>query len=272
MPELPEVETVRRGLEKIFATNNVIESVELRRPNLRETIPANLPTLLREKKVVSVRRRAKYLLLDTETETVISHLGMSGTWRVAPPGQEALHDHVYLNLKNGPRLAFNDPRRFGILDVAPKGQVFDNKWLKHLGLEPFDDAFTAEFMQRAARGRSAPVKNFIMDQKIVVGVGNIYAVEALFLAGIRPQRQAHRVQLTEWATLIKHIRAILLRSIEKGGTTLSDHRQVEGGSGAFQNQLRVYGRQGEPCRKCKKPVKMKTLAGRSTFWCAHCQK
>ena len=119
MPELPEVETVRRGLEKVFAVNAIIENVELRRPDLREPIPANLPDLLREKKIIGVRRRAKYLLLDTEAETVISHLGMSGTWRLAPPGAEALHDHVYLKLKNGPRLAFNDPRRFGILDIAP---------------------------------------------------------------------------------------------------------------------------------------------------------
>lgn len=272
MPELPEVETVRRGLEKILSENPVVENVVLRRPDLREPIPESLPQVLRNQEIVSIRRRAKYLLFETPDHTIINHLGMTGTWRIAPPGSEATHDHVYFNLRGGVRLAFNDPRRFGILDLATREKVTENKWLKHLGVEPLDAEFTAESMLAKAKGRSVPVKNFIMDQKVVVGVGNIYSSEALYLAGVKPQRQACRIQLSEWKSIVKNVQKVLSRSIERGGTTLNDYRQVEGHAGNFQNHLKVYGRTGEPCRKCREPVKMKVLGGRSTYWCSKCQK
>jgi formamidopyrimidine-DNA glycosylase len=272
MPELPEVETVRRGLERIFAVNNVIEKVELKRPDLREPIPTNLPALVAKQPILAVRRRAKYLLLDTPERTLISHLGMSGTWRVASVGEEELHDHVYLTLADGTRLAFNDPRRFGILDIATRADVFKNKWLKNLGLEPFDAEFTPVHMQKRARRRAVAVKNFIMDQKIVVGVGNIYASEALFMAGVKPARAARLVKTEEWTKIVKAVKKILQNAIDKGGTTLRDHRMVDGETGEFQTRLKVYDREGEPCTKCRTTVKMKVLGQRSTYWCPTCQK
>ncbi|UOF01858.1 bifunctional DNA-formamidopyrimidine glycosylase/DNA-(apurinic or apyrimidinic site) lyase [Bdellovibrio reynosensis] len=270
MPELPEVEVVRRGLESILKDQPVLEKIELKRADLRDPIPAKkLKTLLGEK-LLSVERRAKYLLLWTKKGAMLSHLGMTGTWRVAPPGDERLHDHIYLHFSGNLRLAYRDPRRFGCFDFVQKEKTHPK--LDILGPEPLEKAFTGRSLWESLRNKNVAIKVAIMDQKVVVGVGNIYASEALFASGIKPALPASKLSLERAERLVKEIKKVLNRSIKNGGSSISDFAQASGESGYFQNTFRVYDRAGEDCVACGQQVKAKVMGGRNTFWCSGCQK
>ena len=269
MPELPEVETVRHGLESLLV-GATISCVQLKRQNLRTPIPADFAARLRGSRVTAIRRRAKYLLIDTTTATILSHLGMTGTWRVAPAGDERTHDHCYLELNDGRRLAFRDPRRFGQLDFVTHGDRHPS--LDHLGPEPLGMEFTVDYLRDRFAGRRQAVKVLIMDQAIVVGVGNIYAQEACFRAGLRPTAAAGRLTRERLNKLVSEIRFVLAAAIEAGGSTISDFRQAGGDAGYFQHQFQVYGRAGEPCPVCATRMRGKVLGGRSTVWCPTCQR
>lgn len=271
MPELPEVEVVRRGLQKILEHQPRLEKVELTRPDLREPIPFKKLNTLVGEKIISIERRAKYLLLWTEKGGMLSHLGMTGTWRVAPANDERLHDHIYLHFSEGLRLAYRDPRRFGCFDFIQR-PFEQHKKLKDLGPEPLQEQFTGKILWESLRGKKIPIKVAIMDQKLVVGVGNIYASEALFAAGIKPTLAAEKVSQERVAKLVFEIKRILNESIERGGSSISDFAQASGESGYFQNTFKVYDRNTEACLACGKEIKSKILGGRNTFWCSHCQK
>nr|BFD59796.1 bifunctional DNA-formamidopyrimidine glycosylase/DNA-(apurinic or apyrimidinic site) lyase [Bdellovibrio sp. CKG001]BFD63213.1 bifunctional DNA-formamidopyrimidine glycosylase/DNA-(apurinic or apyrimidinic site) lyase [Bdellovibrio sp. HM001] len=270
MPELPEVEVVRRGLESILKEQPILEKVELKRPDLREPIPAKKISTLVGEPLTSVERRAKYLLLWTPKGAMLSHLGMTGTWRVANPGDERLHDHIYLHFSGGLRLAYRDPRRFGCFDFVQN--PLEHPKLVNLGPEPLDKKFTGAVLWESLRGKDVALKVALMDQKVVVGVGNIYASEALFAAGIKPTLAAKKLSLEKASALVGEIKKILSQSIKAGGSSISDFAQATGESGYFQTTFRVYGRDGEPCVTCGQQVKSKILGGRNTFWCSRCQK
>lgn len=272
MPELPEVENVRRGLEEILKDHPVVSKVELKRADLRCEIPEKEVRSLEGQRITAVDRRAKYLLLRTKKGSFLSHLGMTGTWRVAGPGDERLHDHIYLHFKNGLRLAYRDPRRFGCFEFVPPGGDLDHPKLKGLGLEPFSKEFTGAELWRLFRNKQVAVKIALMDQKLVVGVGNIYANEALFMAGIRPKTKASQVSREKCDRLVACIREVLQTSIDAGGSTINDYENLSGESGGFQNLFKVYDRAGEPCLVCGTKISAETLGGRATYWCRKCQK
>ncbi len=271
MPELPEVETTRRGIAPHVLDRRVRRAV-LRRPDLRWPIPPEIAAVLPGQRIVAVRRRAKYLLLDTERgDAAILHLGMSGNLRVLPDGTPLRpHDHVDLELDSGQLLRFNDPRRFGALLWQPAGQT--HALLQGLGPEPLSEAFDVTHLQRCVAGRSAPIKHLVMDQRVVVGVGNIYAAEALFRAGIHPARPAGRIAAARLERLVDAIKAILGYAIERGGTTLRDFLQPDGAPGYFEQELSVYGRAGEPCRVCGTALKDADWGQRATVYCPRCQR
>ena len=275
MPELPEVETTRRGLEP-HVVGQQIERVVLRRPDLRWPIPPEVAAQLPGQRVTAIRRRAKYLLLDTAAGSALLHLGMSGSLRVLPattaPG---VHDHVDLLLSPARGeasrvLRFNDPRRFGCLLWQPPGQT--HELLRDLGPEPLSDAFDGDYLFERSRGRGAPVKTFLMDQRVVVGVGNIYAAEALFAAGISPLRAAGRVSRDRYAALVDEVRRILAHAIARGGTTLRDFISPDGVPGYFEQELSVYGRGGAPCLSCGRALREESIGQRASVWCGRCQR
>jgi formamidopyrimidine-DNA glycosylase len=275
MPELPEVETTRAGLAP-HVVGRTIRGVVLRRPDLRWPIPAEIGDTLPGRRVTAIRRRAKYLLLDTDAGSALLHLGMSGSLRVLPGTTPATaHDHVDLILSHGRGeparvLRFNDPRRFGCLLWQPRGDT--HELLRDLGPEPLSDDFDGDHLFARSRGRSAPVKTFLMDQRIVVGVGNIYAAEALFAAGISPLRAAGRVSRDRYRRLADAVRAILAHAIARGGTTLRDFISPDGAPGYFEQELAAYGRGGEPCPACGRALKQAAIGQRATVWCGHCQR
>lgn len=272
MPELPEVETTRRGILPHVAGARV-EQVVVRESRLRWPVPAGLSDVLSGQRIRTVDRRAKYLLFRTDAGSLLLHLGMSGSLQVVPapvpPPQR--HDHVDLLLENGACLRYTDPRRFGSLHwLAPDAPP--HRLLAHLGPEPLDPAFSGDLLFQRSRGRRSSVKSFVMDGRIVVGVGNIYASEALFLAGISPVRAAGRVGLARYCRLALAIRQVLEAAIAAGGTTLRDFVGVGGQPGYFRQQLRVYGRAGEPCLVCGTPVCQRLIAQRATYHCPACQR
>lgn len=274
MPELPEVETTRRGLAPHLEGRG-IASVTLRRPDLRWPIPGEVRELLPGQRIDAVRRRAKYLLLDTAAGSALLHLGMSGSLRVLPARTPVTaHDHVDLLLegsRGGARvLRFNDPRRFGCLLWQAPGTT--HELLRQLGPEPLSDGFDGDYLHARSRGRRAPVKTFLMDQRVVVGVGNIYAAEALFEAGISPLRAAGQVSLERYRGLADAVRRILAAAIERGGTTLRDFISPDGAPGYFEQELSAYGRGGEPCPRCGRPLKQASIGQRTTAWCTCCQR
>jgi len=270
MPELPEVETTRRGIAP-HVQGRVIERVLLRRGDLRWPIPRAIRSKLPGQRVDAVERRAKYLLLHTRAGSALLHLGMSGSLRVldadTPP---RAHDHYDLVLDSGKALRFNDPRRFGCLLWQKPGKV--HELLRDLGPEPLSAGFDGDHLWERSRGRSAPVKTFLMDQSVVVGVGNIYASEALFAAGIHPRRAAGSVSRARYAKLAAEVRRILLHAIARGGTTLRDFLAPDGAPGYFEQELFVYGRAGEPCKVCGTPIRAGVIGQRATYWCPECQK
>ncbi len=274
MPELPEVETVRRTLLP-HVVGQIIDDLVVREARLRFAVDVEaLRRAVIGRTVLGVRRRAKYLLFDLDNGWVmLVHLGMSGKlgWVPATLAPKT-HDHVLWSLGATAQLRFNDPRRFGMVDVFAACDEAQHVRLRHLGVEPLDAAFDAAMLTAATRGVKKPIKNFIMDASHVVGVGNIYACEALFAAGIHPARAAGRVAPMRIAALVEAVRETLEQAITLGGTTLRDFANVAGEAGYFAIRLRVYGREGEPCVRCTKPVLRMVQAGRSTFYCPLCQR
>ncbi len=274
MPELPEVESVRRALLPLLV-NRRVGRVEVREPRLRWPVDsAALARGLPGRRILGVRRRAKYLLLDLEGGAVLMlHLGMSGRLSVVPARRRlARHDHVIVALNGGRQLRFNDARRFGVVELLPPGEESGHRLLRHLGLEPLDAAFQPAALRRAARGRRAPVKAFLMDSRQVVGIGNIYASEALHRAGVHPRRPAGRLSAARWERLAAAIRAVLRDAIHLGGTTLRDFTGADGARGEYGWRLAVYGREGEPCGRCHRSIRRTVQSGRSTFYCPGCQR
>ncbi len=270
MPELPEVETTRRGIEPHLLGQRVIAAT-LRRPDLRWPIPAAISTILVGQRIDSIERRAKYLLLHTGAGSALLHLGMSGSLRVLPiDAPVRAHDHVDLVFGSGRLLRFHDPRRFGCLLWQAPGET--HSLLRQLGPEPLGDHFDGDYLFALSRARSVAVKTFLMDQSIVVGVGNIYVAEALFEAGVRPARRVGRVTRAEFHAIAAAIRRILNHAIERGGTTLRDFLRPDGEPGYFEQELFVYGREGEPCRHCNTPIRASRLQQRASFYCARCQR
>ena len=273
MPELPEVEVTRRGVEPHIHGRKV-SGVALRHEGLRWPFPAGLDEILRGHVVRSVGRRGKYLLLKFDHGTLIIHLGMSGHLRVLPAGAAPQkHDHFDLAL-GAQVLRMNDPRRFGAVlwHAAADGDVENHLLIRSLGVEPLEDGFSAELLYRMTRKRAAPIKQVLLAGDIVVGVGNIYASESLFRAGINPKTPAHRIGLARYQKLEQAIRVVLAAAIEQGGSTLRDFVAVNGQSGYFQQTYFVYDRAGEPCKVCGAPVRQIKQGQRSTFYCINCQK
>jgi formamidopyrimidine-DNA glycosylase len=270
MPELPEVETSRRGIAP-WVEHQRVSDVIVRDRRLRWPVPDDIDIRLPGQEIRSVGRRAKYLLFDTAVGTAMLHLGMSGSVRIIDGEEPAgKHDHVDIRFANGKALRFRDPRRFGSLLWATRPH--EHALLKDLGPEPLSDAFDGAFLHRAAEGRKIAIKPFIMNANIVVGVGNIYASEALFAAGIHPKRQARRIAAARMDRLADAIKAVLQRAISAGGTTLRDFHGGDGEPGYFKQQLDVYDRDGLPCRRCNTPIRSIVLGQRSTYYCKHCQR
>lgn len=273
MPELPEVEVIRRGVQPHVAGGR-IEALFHSGQRLRLEMPISL---MRKRAVgssiVGVERRAKYLLFGLDNgATVVIHLGMTGRLGLFRPQQAiAVHDHLRLLLDNGMELRFNDARRFGSVQIFAACDALQ-RFLAPLGPEPFGEEFCADYLFDRAAGRRQPVKNFLMDSRTVVGVGNIYASEILFAARLHPETQVFRISRTTWQRVVEQTRRILARAIEQGGTTIANFVQFSGSSGYFQNELEVYGRESEPCCRCHRPLQKKVLAGRSTFFCGRCQR
>ncbi|NNF16351.1 MAG: bifunctional DNA-formamidopyrimidine glycosylase/DNA-(apurinic or apyrimidinic site) lyase [Gammaproteobacteria bacterium] len=270
MPELPEVETTASGIRP-HLLHQQIADVAVRQKKLRQPVTRNLGVRLRNQTIRAVKRRAKYLLIYLTRGCVIIHLGMSGRLRVLRQHCTAeKHDHVDVTLADGQVLRFTDPRRFGCV-LYTAGDPLHHKLLKHLGPEPFDDAFNADYLYALSRRRSVAVKNFIMNGHIVVGVGNIYASEALHRAGILPHRQAGRISRKRYATLVQHVCDVLREAIRQGGTTLRDFTNSDGFPGYFKQELDVYDRQDLPCNTCGDNIRMKVIGQRSSYYCLTCQ-
>ncbi|MEP5765807.1 MAG: bifunctional DNA-formamidopyrimidine glycosylase/DNA-(apurinic or apyrimidinic site) lyase [Halieaceae bacterium] len=271
MPELPEVETTRRGILP-HARGERITDVIVRDRRLRWPVPEELSRLLPGATIQDIQRRGKYLLFRTDAGTLITHLGMSGSLRVLVSAEEPQkHDHVDLCLATGKVLRYNDPRRFGCM-LWTLADPHEHELLQHLGPEPLEPEFDAEYLFRRSRGRKAAVKTFIMDSRIVVGVGNIYANEALFMAGIRPGRAASRVTKARYEVLVESIKQVLAAAVSQGGTTLRDFVGGDGKPGYFRQQLNVYDHGGEPCPGCGMELSETRLGQRSTVYCRRCQQ
>jgi formamidopyrimidine-DNA glycosylase len=273
MPELPEVETVRRALARRLPGRTIV-AVDVREPRLRTRLRrAELRRRLLERRCVGLGRRAKYLLVElSDAQVLVVHLGMSGRLALVP-GTAVLepHTHVRLRLDSGEELRFSDQRRFGMFFVLEAARWMRHPRFAHLGPEPLGPEFTAAYMHERARGLRRPMKNFLMDSSVVVGVGNIYASEALHEAGVHPAAVAGRLRLERWERVQRAVRRTLQRALRAGGTTLADFRSADGRAGEFQVQLRVYGRDGEPCARCGRTIRRLVQAGRSTFYCPGCQ-
>lgn len=272
MPELPEVETTRRGLLKAVKGKR-IESVIVRRFDLRTPIPQNFAKQLKGRTIVDVRRRAKYLLIDLDDgQIVLAHLGMSGSFIVvkAPDYKPKTHDHVLITLENNRLMVFNDPRRFGVIDLMKAREEATHRLLKNLGPEPFLKDFSPAYLAAQLMRRTGAIKPVLMDQKLVVGVGNIYASEALHLCGFHPSTPAHKLSKHAPA-IINAIRVTLEAAINSGGSTLRDYVGAQNEGGYFQHHFQVYGRDDEPCFRCSDLIQTSAHAGRSTYWCAQCQ-
>lgn len=271
MPELPEVETSRRGIEPHIIDQKV-EQVIIREPRLRWPIPQQLPELLTGNRILEVGRRAKYILLRFDDGTVILHLGMSGSLRICSADAELRkHDHIDFVLGNGKVLRLHDPRRFGCV-LWTEEPVEDHSLMQKLGPEPLSEDFDAEHLHQLSRKRSCSIKAFIMNSHIVVGVGNIYASESLFLAGINPKRKAGLVSRERYQKLTLTIKQVLSASIEQGGTTLRDFLNEHGQPGYFAQKLYVYGKNGTPCQQCGSTIKQFTQQQRTTYYCSTCQR
>jgi formamidopyrimidine-DNA glycosylase len=270
MPELPEVETTVRGLVPVLEGRR-LASVETRRPDLRRVFPPDLRQRLTGATVTSLGRRAKYGLIATDRgDTLVFHLGMSGRWRIDPDDIGA-HDHLLIETDEGRRLALNDPRRFGSLELAATGEIETYAAFAAMGPEPLGEAFDGAYLAEKLAGRSAPIKAMLLDQRIVAGLGNIYVCEALHMAGIAPGKAAGRISRARLDRLVVAVKGVLIAAIEAGGSTLRDYSRPSGELGYFSKQWRVYGREGETCH-CGGPIRRRVDGGRSTFFCPRCQR
>ena len=269
MPELPEVETTRRGITP-HVKKQQVKNVVIRQASLRWPVPRNLKQKLKDQTIKDIQRRAKYLLFETQPGYLIVHLGMSGSLRMVKNTIEPnKHDHIDI-VFNNKTLRFHDPRRFGAVLWTGKNPLH-HKLLKSLGPEPLCDEFTGKHLHQLAQSKKVNVKNFIMNSHVVVGVGNIYASESLFLSGIHPQRAAGRISLERYEKLANNIKLVLSAAIELGGTTLRDFVREDGKPGYFANKLNVYNQTGKPCPVCKSPIKVRTISQRSSYYCVQCQ-
>lgn len=278
MPELPEVEMVCRGLRSLFKGSPRIDRFEFLREDLRFPIPISKIKRLEGEKILGVHRRSKYLLWETKKGFLLSHLGMTGSWRVAPPGEERTHDHLYVYLKKGTsstmRLAYKDPRRFGILDyVEPivPGGIPSHVLLDHLGPEPFQEGFHPAYLREKIKSRTSPIKNILMDASVVVGVGNIYASEILFRSGVHPRRKGIKITQKDSEELVRRTREVLQEAIDSGGSSIRDYVNANGAEGSYQMKFLVYGKEKKPCPVCGNLIQKIVQSGRSTFFCSHCQ-
>jgi formamidopyrimidine-DNA glycosylase len=283
MPELPEVETVRRGLAPVME-GQLIAKADVNRPDLRWPFPERMAERLAGQKVLQLRRRSKYILADLGSgESLLIHLGMSGRMLISgdPLGQflhdhpaPEKHDHVVFHMGNGARITFNDPRRFGAMDLMDTATADSHPLLAKLGPEPLGNAFNEAHLVEALKGKNTPVKSALLDQRIVAGLGNIYVCEALFRAGISPLRKAGRLSAKRVASLVPVIRVVISEAIDAGGSSLRDFRQADGELGYFQHRFDVYGREGEPCRTrdCQGQIARVMQSGRSSFYCPRCQR
>ncbi|MGI3184771.1 bifunctional DNA-formamidopyrimidine glycosylase/DNA-(apurinic or apyrimidinic site) lyase [Nioella aestuarii] len=287
MPELPEVETVRRGLAPVMEGER-IRKADIRRPDLRWPFPPDMAARLTGARVDRLRRRSKYILADLDTgETLLIHLGMSGRMLVSGaqgrdmPGQfhhdhpaPEKHDHVVLDMEGGARITFNDPRRFGAMDLMETALQDTHPLLSAIGPEPFGNAFDGPYLAARLKDRKMPIKSALLDQRIVAGLGNIYVCEVLFRAQISPKRQAGRIATQRCEALVPIIRDVLSEAIEAGGSSLRDHRQTDGELGYFQHNFQVYGREGAPCATpgCSATIRRIVQSGRSSFYCPSCQR
>ncbi len=272
MPELPEVETTRRGLLPAMKGKHITKVV-LRRADLRVPIPHGFVKNVAGHKVLDIRRRAKYLLIDLDSgDVVLLHLGMSGSLRTVNPQNYAprAHDHVIFYLEGGGCVVFHDPRRFGLIDLITKGKEDRCQWLQHLGPEPLSAAFNARYLVKALASRKGPIKPVLMDQQLVVGVGNIYASESLFLAEVDPRMPANKA-MTHADALVKSIKKTLKSALAAGGSSLRDYVGADGEHGYFQHRFNVYDRAGEKCFRCKTTIATMTQSGRATYACPSCQ-
>lgn len=294
MPELPEVETVRAGLEPVLA-GATISHLECRRPDLRFPFPEGFAKRLTGRRILSVGRRAKYLVLPlSDGEVLVMHLGMTGRFTIMVPGTldrlpgafvngtgaDPVHDHVVIRLASGASVTYNDPRRFGFMQLIPESGLESHKLFAGLGPEPLGNSFSAQYLAHRALARSVPLKSFLLDQKVVAGLGNIYVSEALFKAGLSPRRKAAALSLqsskptARCDRLVRAIREVLVDAIAAGGSTLRDYRHADGALGYFQHSFQVYCRDGAPCLTpgCQGIVQRSVQAGRATFHCPACQR
>ncbi|MGZ5926745.1 MAG: bifunctional DNA-formamidopyrimidine glycosylase/DNA-(apurinic or apyrimidinic site) lyase [Rhizomicrobium sp.] len=289
MPELPEVETVRLGLQPVLE-GHIITDAQTRRGDLRIPFPRDFTARLKGRKVVRLWRRAKYILADLESgETLVIHLGMSGRMSVYAQGKprkigsyvydtapasagEGKHDHVVFETDAPARIIFNDHRRFGLMDLVETGRLEQSKMFKDIGIEPLSGKLTAAWLAKALDGKKTPIKSALLDQRLIAGLGNIYVCEALFRSHISPKRLAGSIKTEKLGPLVTAIKKVLKDAIAAGGSTLRDHAQATGDPGNFQHHFLVYGREGKPCKLgCKGTVKRIVQAGRSTFYCPKCQ-
>lgn len=275
MPELPEVQTVVCGLRPALQ-GKTISHINCHRKNLRYDFPENLADIATNATVLDVTRRAKYILVRLSTGwTLISHLGMSGTYRIAPYGGNhppKKHDHCILYMQDRTTITYNDPRRFGFLIACPTAEESYEKHLKSLGVEPFAPALDGTYLYNVLNKRKTPIKTALLNQTIIAGLGNIYVCEALFRAKIHPKTPSHNIPKAHCATLATHIIDIIASAIDAGGATLRNYTHTDGKMGYFQHIFDVYARQNQPCHTCRTPIQRITQSGRSSFFCAHCQK
>lgn len=283
VPELPEVETVRAGLEPTMVGQVIIET-DVNRPDLRWPFPRGMSERLKDVRVEALKRRSKYILADLSSgETLLIHLGMSGRILISgdPLGQfvhdhpaPEKHDHVVFHMASGARVTFNDPRRFGAMDLFPTSELETHKLLRDIGPEPLGNEFNEDYLADALKSRRTPIKAALLDQKLVAGLGNIYVCEALYRAGISPSRRSDRISRDRARTLVPHIRDVLREAIAAGGSSLRDYRTTGGELGYFQHGFKVYGREGEPCQTtdCGREIRRIVQSGRSSFYCPSCQR
>ena len=283
MPELPEVETVKAGIAPVME-GHVIAQADVNRPDLRWPFPDRMVERLTGKRVLGLRRRSKYILVDLDSaETLLIHLGMSGRMLISghnvgefhhPHPAPAKHDHVVFHMDDGARITFNDARRFGAMDLMETATQDDHWLIRDLGPEPLGNAFNESYLIERLKGRNLPIKSALLDQRIVSGLGNIYVCEVLFRAGIHPARKAGRISAERLATLVPLIRDVLSEAIAAGGSSLRDYRQSDGELGYFQHVFQVYDREGDPCVTpgCDRTINRIVQSGRSSFFCPQCQR
>ena len=276
MPELPEVETVRRGLLPVMHGKQIVRA-QVRRPDLRWPFPDDMAGRLTGKTIERLRRRSKYILADLDSgETLLIHLGMSGKMLISKPDHPDIekHDHVVFHMQDDVRVVFNDVRRFGAMDLAPTDSLDTHKLLAEIGPEPLGNSFDEPYLLNRLKGKNSPIKNVLLDQRVVAGLGNIYVCEILLRAGISPICKAGQLSVPKIRSLVPIIRDVLSEAIESGGSSLKDYRQADGELGYFQHSFKAYGREGKPCvtTGCNGKILRIVQSGRSTFYCAQCQR